>query len=155
MESINFALLSTTQADNWNDLIKDLPGAHALQTHQWGQVKAQFGWQPHYLIWRNPVGDVQAAVLVLQRRVPAQGFGLNLSVMYAPRGPLLDWADEALAKRVLDDLQSFAKGEGAIFIKIDPDLPISLGIPGEEGTILNPAGEAIKADLAKRGWHFR
>ncbi len=154
MESINFALLSTTQADNWNDLIKDLPGAHALQTHQWGQVKAQFGWQPHYLIWRNPVGDVQAAVLVLQRRVPAQGFGLNLSVMYAPRGPLLDWADEALAKRVLDDLQSFAKGEGAIFIKIDPDLPISLGIPGEEGTILNPAGEAIKADLAKRGWHF-
>ena len=154
MNNLIFKRLSTTEETNWNDLIRDLPGAHALQTAQWGQVKAGFGWLPHHLVWRNSFGDVHAAVLVLQRRVPARGFGLNLSVMYAPRGPLLDWSDEALANRVLDDLETFAKHEGAIFIKIDPDLPILYGIPGEEGAMKNPAGEAIKATLAKRGWRF-
>ena len=154
MESVIFNKLSSAEESKWNDMIKALPGAHALQTQQWGQVKTQFGWQPHHLVWCNPFGDVMAAALVLQRQVPARGFGLNLSVMYAPRGPLLDWSDEALAKRVLDDLENFAKEEGAIFIKIDPDLPIHYGIPGEDDAITNPAGEAIKNAIAKRGWRF-
>jgi len=154
MANINFEKINSVDVANWNELIRNLPGAHAFQTTQWGQVKSQFGWQPHHLVWRNPMGNVSAAVLVLQRRVLARGFGLNLSVMYAPRGPLLYWSDEELAIRVLDDLENFAKNEGAIFLKIDPDLPIQFGIPGKENTKIYPAGEAIKTNLARRGWRF-
>jgi lipid II:glycine glycyltransferase (peptidoglycan interpeptide bridge formation enzyme) len=32
----------------------------------------------------------------------------------------MDWTNESLRKRVLDDLQSFAKKQGAIFLKLDP-----------------------------------
>ncbi len=37
------------QPSDWNDLIVNLENAHALQTWQWGQVKAQVGWQAHPL----------------------------------------------------------------------------------------------------------
>ena len=37
-------------AEQWNAAIADLPGAHILQTWEWGRVKSEFGWQPHYLL---------------------------------------------------------------------------------------------------------
>ena len=39
--------------NEWNDLIAQLPEAHLLQTYEWGQVKARYGWQPLYLVWRR------------------------------------------------------------------------------------------------------
>jgi hypothetical protein len=33
------------------------------------------------------------------------------------------------ARRVLDDLQSFAKKQGAIFLKLDPDVVLGRGVP--------------------------
>ena len=147
-------VLEIKSAQEWNEKIKDLPGAHALQTWQWGQVKSKFGWQPYHLEWRNDSEQLSAAALLLQRTVRPAGLPLGLSVMYAPRGPLLDWSDKPLAKRVLDDLQDFAKHQGAIFLKIDPDLPIGYGIPGEESEESNPVGENIQNDLINRGWVF-
>src|SRR5512145_1234422 len=120
---------------DWNDLIAPLPGAHLLQTSQWAQVKAQYGWCAFYLVWDVPDRAccvmreqdiphhasriVSAACLVLQRAIPIGGFAARLSVMYAPKGPLLDWADVPLRRRVLGDLGEFARRQGAIFIKID------------------------------------
>ncbi|MDY6846908.1 MAG: peptidoglycan bridge formation glycyltransferase FemA/FemB family protein [Chloroflexota bacterium] len=141
-------------SQGWNETIKNLPGAHALQTWQWGQVKSRFGWQPHHLLWRNENGEVVASVLVLQRRIDLAGLPIGMSVMYAPRGPLLDWSDAALVKKVLDDLQRFAEQKKVIFLKIDPDLPIGYGIPGDEKDELNPIGEAVKQSLKARDWVF-
>jgi lipid II:glycine glycyltransferase (peptidoglycan interpeptide bridge formation enzyme) len=74
--------------------------------------------------------------------------------MYAPRGPLLDWSDAELASRVMRDLGSFAKREGAIFIKIDPDLPLGWGVTGEETAQDNPFGLEIQKKLTSQGWVF-
>ena len=68
--------------------------------------------------------------MVLKRRIPIRGFAARLNILYIPKGPLMDWSDEPLRKRVLDDLQSFAKRQGAIFLKIDPDVVLGTGIPG-------------------------
>jgi lipid II:glycine glycyltransferase (peptidoglycan interpeptide bridge formation enzyme) len=147
-------LFDPNQASQWNDLIKDLPGAHALQTWEWAQVKSQFGWEAHPLLWRNTKGEVIAAALVLQRWVIKRGFALNISVMYCPRGPLLDWSDDRLVTSVLNDLQNFAKEHKAIFIKIDPDLPIGFGIPDEDDAVVNPSCQNLLKSLEARGWHF-
>jgi lipid II:glycine glycyltransferase (peptidoglycan interpeptide bridge formation enzyme) len=141
-------------AASWNALIKNLPGAHALQTWQWGQVKSKFGWKPHPLIWRNDAGEARAAALVLQRTISLGGFAVRLSVMYIPRGPLLDWSNESLVEQVLNDLQRFARKEGAIFIKIDPDLPVGFGVPGEDKASENPTGTAVLDKLKNNGWTF-
>ncbi|MBG0770875.1 MAG: peptidoglycan bridge formation glycyltransferase FemA/FemB family protein, partial [Anaerolineaceae bacterium] len=122
--------VKVNQPSDWNDLIVHLEGAHALQTWQWGQVKAQVGWQSHPLIWRDDKGTICAGALVLQRTVQTGGFGLKMSVMYIPRGPMLDYINTPLANQVLDDLQAYARQKGAIFLKIDPDLVLAYGSPG-------------------------
>lgn len=140
--------------DQWNTLIEDLPGAHALQTWQWGQVKAQFGWQPVPLTWRDDSGNTCAAALVLLRRVAFKSVSLPLHVMYVPRGPLLDWAQPHLVEQVLEDLEEFARNKRGIFLKIDPDLPLGYGIPGEAGAQDHLPGLAVREALSKRGWVF-
>ena len=99
----------------WNEIISQLPNPHFLQTYEWGQVKAAYGWQPHYLLWDDTgfsvlsdlsalqPSTVKAAALVLKKTVPTRGLAARLCILYAPKGPLLDWGDDALRTRVLDD----------------------------------------------------
>jgi lipid II:glycine glycyltransferase (peptidoglycan interpeptide bridge formation enzyme) len=146
--------LDIQQPADWNDLIVDLPGAHALQTWQWGQVKAQVGWRAHPLVWRDGEDVIQAAALVLQRSIHFGGIKFKMSVMYVPRGPMLDWSDTDLVTQVLDDLQGFARRAGAIFLKIDPALPLGFGVPETDDEQANPTGLAVRQDLIQRGWRF-
>lgn len=141
-------------ADQWNAAIEHLPGAHALQTWQWGQVKARFGWTSHPLVWRDASGDVCAAALLLLRKAAIRGIGLPLTVLYIPRGPLLDWTQEGLVRQVLDDLEVLARDKRAIFLKIDPDLPLGYGIPGEDGDENYQPGLAVQDRLSARDWIF-
>jgi peptidoglycan pentaglycine glycine transferase (the first glycine) len=156
-------------ADNmWNQLISQLPNPHLLQTYEWGQVKAKYGWEPIYLVWDEAgkmkeaggqnlstfVLPVKAAALVLKKNVISRGFAARLSLLYCPKGPLLDWSDEPLRKRVLDDLEQFARQQGAIFLKLDPDVVLGAGIPGTETDQPEPGGEAVRADLSRRGWRY-
>ena len=147
-------LVKITSPKQWDDLIHDLPGVHALQTWEWGLVKAEVGWKAHPLLWRDDKGEACAAALCLQRTVALGGFALRLSVMYIPRGPMLDWVDTDLVHQVLDDLQDFAKSKGAIFLKIDPDLPLGFGLPGSSDDQPNPSGLAVQGELERRGWVF-
>ena len=139
---------------DWNQLIMGLPGAHILQTREWASVKAQTGWDPLPQLWRDAGGQVCAAAVVLRRPLRLGGFAAKLSVLYVPRGPLLDWSDTSLRERVLNDLQALARQQGAIFLKIDPDLPLGTGIPGSPESSDNPLGAALQVDLQRRGWLF-
>jgi len=65
---------------------------------------------------------------------------------------MLDWKDLDLAGHVLDELRSIARKQGAIFIKIDPDLPVGTGLPGSLDECEDPDGKAVMALLQNRGW---
>ncbi len=153
----------------WNSIISELPNPHFLQTYEWGQVKSAYGWSPLYAVWTSDgqfsifsetdhcsltTAHCLAAALILKRQVLNKGFAKRLSVLYAPKGPLLDWTDGPLRKRVLDDLQSFAKKQGAIFLKMDPDVVLGTGIPGGEAEIKNQDGQEIVTGLEHRGWKY-
>ncbi|HNM36317.1 MAG TPA: peptidoglycan bridge formation glycyltransferase FemA/FemB family protein [Anaerolineales bacterium] len=146
----------------WNDLISKLPNPHFLQTYEWGQVKAKYGWVPYYAVWTEDgkwkvESDVNslstfhspivAASLILKRTAFRR-----FSIFYAPKGPLMDWTNESLRKRVLDDLQSFAKKQGAIFLKLDPDVVLGRGVPASVGEVTENSGQAVMSDLRRRGW---
>jgi lipid II:glycine glycyltransferase (peptidoglycan interpeptide bridge formation enzyme) len=138
----------------WNSQIAHLPGAHILQTWEWGKLKEAYGWQMLPKVWQGPDGEIKAAALVLQRTISPGGFAARLRVLYVPRGPLLDWSDQTWRVRVLDDLQFLARKQGAIFIKIDPEVVIARGIPGGAGEQQNENGKTIATELASRGWLF-
>ena len=153
----------------WNQLISNLPNPHFLQTYEWGQVKAKYGWTPYYAVWTSDgkftisqntdnwslnTDGCQAACLILKKQIIRRGFAARLSIFYAPKGPLMDWSNESLRTRVLNDLQAFAKEQGAIFLKIDPDIILGRGIPNSEGNVTENSGQAAKSELMRRGWVY-
>lgn len=153
----------TGSPQSWNDLIASLPLPHLLQTWEWAQVKAKFGWQPMPFVWldNNPPegfkpsrGSVAAAAMILKRSLPVGGFARKMCVFYIPKGPNLDWSNVPLRRRVLDDLQAFARRQGAIFVKLDPDAPLGTGVPGSAEAREDDGGQALRSELARRGWLF-
>lgn len=142
--------LPVTDPAAWDAHIAALPGAHLLQSWAWGEFKARTGWRAQRLSWPTPGENKPggpAAAQVLTRTL-----GRVLKVLYVPKGPLLDWTAAPQRAAVLDALQALARRERAILIKIDPDVPVSLGPPGEERP--QPAGQALQAELTQRGWRF-
>jgi len=138
----------------WNSLIARLPASHLLQTWEWGQVKSRYGWDPLLLTWQENE-EVAAAALVLERKLPVWTPWVRPRVMYVPKGPLLrDWGEQSLRTRVLDDLQELAGARGGIFIKIDPDVRLGRGIPGDSKEREDPLGGEIVSELDDRNWRF-
>ena len=154
--------------NTWNSIISKLPNPHFLQTCEWAQVKAKYGWSPLYSVWDADGGwkvesdpklfstfhPPVAAALILKRQILNNGFAARISILYAPKGPLLDWANESLRNRVLDDLQTFAKKQGAIFLKMDPDIALGMGIPNGENDAIDNGGQAVMSELKRRGWTY-
>jgi lipid II:glycine glycyltransferase (peptidoglycan interpeptide bridge formation enzyme) len=51
-------------------------------------------------------------------------------------------------------LQAYAKRQGAIFVKLDPDVALGTGIPGTETAVEYNGGQALELELKGRGWKF-
>ncbi len=139
---------------DWNSLIKRLPGAHILQTAEWGKVKSVYGWEVIRKTWQDGQGSPAGAALVLRRKIRLAGISLPFCVLYVPRGPMIDWKDGELVSRVLIDLEQLARAEHALQIKIDPEAVLGTGLPeeqvGEETIIAN----GVIDRLSRHGWRY-
>ena len=102
-------------ATEWDSALAHLPHPHLLQCWAWGEFKSKYGWSARRIVWKKNDQSI-AAAQILKRSVGP------LSILYVPRGPILDWNDHDLVQHVLSDLQSIAQKDRAIFIKIDPEL---------------------------------
>jgi peptidoglycan pentaglycine glycine transferase (the first glycine) len=140
--------------EHWDQLIVNLPGAHILQTYEWAEVKQGVGWHPTALIWRGKDKSITATALILTRTVRLLRYGPKISICYSPRGPLLDWHNEELRKEVIKELESFAKLQKALFIKIDPELRIGSGVPSREDALDDEIGLRVLDEIKQTGWQF-
>lgn len=141
----------------WNSLIQQLPSPHLLQTWEWAKFKSAYGWEPIPLasFRRDDTGQiVEAAAMLLKKQILRRGFARRLSILYVPKGPLLDWSNKALRDAVLDDLRNIAIKAGAIFIKMDPDVILGHGVPGSVEAREAENGAQIQRELRQRGWLF-
>lgn len=142
-------------APTWNSLLAELPDPHVLQTWEWAQVKARYGWRPFPTVWHDRDGQLAGAAMILGRSISIRGFAPRLRLMYIPKGPLLrDWSEAGLRGQVLEDLRSLARRQGAIFIKMDPDVRLGIGIPRSSEATEDPLGQDVIADLQARGWRL-
>lgn len=148
------------EPSEWNTLVAGLPNSHLLQSHEWGTLKGNFGWQPGFFYWDNgskadnEVEQVQAATIILKRLLTIRGLEFRVCVLYAPKGPILNWEDVELRQRVISDLEKYARDQHAIFIKIDPDLIMGTGIPGHDPQKEQINGQGVKRELVSRTWVF-
>ncbi len=113
-------LIPIEQSQIFDDFVAQHEKGHFLQTSSWGAVKKTTGWIPRLLLLEEdgvPVGGI----MILKRRIPLPL--LKRSIYYAPRGPVVDVHDEAKCRALFDGVKRMAKADGAIFLKIDPDIP--------------------------------
>ena len=127
--------------------------AHLLQTWEWGLSKKRNGWSTQAMVWDSASGQVNATALLLSRQIKILP-GININVLYCPKGPTLNWADQELVSTVLQDLETYAKKQKAIFLKVDPDVLSGAGIPDTESEQPNASGLAVEAMLKTRNWRF-
>ena len=99
------------EATDWSAIISHNPdGGNVLQGAEFLAVKARSGWKIHHLM----VND--RAVGVMERAIPLFG-----KVWYIPKGPSTTSVDDLSA--LLDELVPYARSQGVMSIKIEPELP--------------------------------
>ena len=136
------------ERERWNASLRSLPYSHVLQTWEWGEFKRETGrWTPQRLAFERN-GQVAAMASLLTRRIGP------LQVMYASKGPVLDYSDIELAGHVLSELERRARRFGVVWLKIDPDVVGAMGLPNSPNDQSNETGRAIMGMLRKRGWRF-
>ncbi len=141
-------------ATDWNRIVISFPSHHILQSWQWGEIKQRFGWQMEPTAWCDRDGNVQAAAMLLVRSLKMSRFDSHLRMIYSPRGPLVNWDDNATCEQVLDTLETIARKQHLISLKIDPELILGWGVPGEIGSYENEKANAIQRQLRERGWQY-
>lgn len=137
------------QPATWNHALASLPRAHALQSWVWGDFKSRWGWSAkrYTLTIAQSSWEPLAAAQVLKRRIPR----LPYSILYVPKGPMLDYGDSDLRQRVFANLEKLARREKALMVKIDPEVVRCWGADQER---VSPTGARVVEELQQRGWLY-
>jgi peptidoglycan pentaglycine glycine transferase (the first glycine) len=139
--------------EQWDEIITHFGQSSILQTWEWGQIKAQFGWKPDYYEKKDAYGNPEAAALILAREQRLSKFGPGIKILYSPHGPLLDWNNFELVKETFENLIKYARDQKASYIKVDPQLTIINGIESDNSKYPKNISK-IKDYLEKSGWKF-
>jgi len=112
-------LLDESRRDEWNEFVRASEYPSIMQSWQWGELKAATGWDP-MIVAVEDAGEIAAGAMILRRPIPHVG----RSLLYAPRGPVLDWSDADLFSRLLGEIREVARDVGGIALKTDPCVPV-------------------------------
>jgi len=117
-----------------------------MQSWEWGRIKASGGdWRPLRLGAFDDSGDLAGSISILVRKLPVIG-----NIYYSPRGPVLsDWNNAALLKSLLQAVRKAALADSAIFLKIDPSVPVEVTAAS---SLIEAAGFQPPADFDEQGF---
>lgn len=130
------------EKDEHDDFVKSSPLVCLLQSSTWGKVKSN--WD-NELIGFYSDDELVGTASVLIKKLP-----LNFSMIYIPRGPILDYSDRTLLKFIIDSLKEYGKSKNALFIKIDPLILRSSFKLGDE-QVINADAEKIIEEIQNLG----
>ena len=126
-----FTLLTESEFENF---ALTHPYGSFHQTVNWGKLKKLNGWD-YFFVGIKEENKVIAATLLLKKKL-----FLKFSILYAPRGFLLDYNNDELLNLFVQEVKLIAKKNNAILVKIDPCLiNVERDIEGDkiEGGISN------------------
>ena len=108
-------LITYPDRETWNEFVASFATSPVLQSFEWGELKAQFGWQPIRLAVFDQ-DKIVAGISILKRNIPY----IKHSIFYAPRGPVVELANRAALDFLLMAVEKEAEKHKAISLKIDP-----------------------------------
>ena len=98
----------------YRDFLNKAKKAHFMQTIQFGNIRKDKNFYPHYVGMKEN-GKLVCTALLLEKKLP-----LNLTYYYVPRGFTINYDNHELLKEFTDNLKKYCKKNKAIFLKIDP-----------------------------------
>ncbi|MGQ7372110.1 aminoacyltransferase [Streptococcus suis] len=129
-------------AEEHDQFVKIHEQVNLLQSSSWAKIKDNWG--------NERLGFYQDDSLVAVASVLIRPLPAGFSMLYIPRGPIMDYSNQDLVQFVLASLKKFGKIKRALFIKFDPALLLKqykIGHEVEE----NPTTLAQLAILHKAG----
>ncbi|NQJ21359.1 aminoacyltransferase [Streptococcus suis] len=131
--------VSTQEHD---DFVKKSDQTNLFQSSSWAKIKDNWG-NERIGFYKN--GQLVASASILIRPLP-----LGFSMLYIPRGPIMDYTNKELVSFVLKTLKKFGKSKRALFVKFDPYILLSHRQINQE-PITNTQAQAIVANLQEAG----
>src|SRR3989338_2405139 len=111
-------IITFPERQRWNKFVANSLYGSILQSYEWGEVKSFFGWKPIRLVLEEN-GKIAAGISILKREIPF----IRHSLFYAPRGPVVDYANKDLLHALQAVIEKEADRHRAISLKIDPEVP--------------------------------
>lgn len=111
---LNAQILAPSRWPEWDAFVEADPVGDLLQTSAWGRLKSHSGWKPHVLAVFEDA-SIAGGGLLLERSLP-----LGRSLIYAPRGPVLDPSRADVLAAFTQGARDFARGRGGLMVKVDP-----------------------------------
>ncbi len=108
-------IITAPEKNLWNDFVAGSAEPSILQSYEWGEFKALFGWKPVRILLEGDRAPA-AGISVLRREAPL----IKHSFFYAPRGPVLDYNNKQLLHDLFERVEKEAERYHAISLKIDP-----------------------------------
>ncbi|MDR0299421.1 MAG: aminoacyltransferase [Streptococcaceae bacterium] len=134
-----------TAPEKHDEFVKSSSQADLLQSSNWAKVKDNWGSEVVSVIDDGNNETILASALVLIKRLPA-GF----TMLYIPRGPIMDYANTQVLSFFFKELKKWAKTKKSLFIKFDPNL-IHASSKFADEAIVNKEVEKYLRDIESIG----
>ena len=129
-------------AEEHDEFVKTSPQTNLLQSSDWAKIKDNWG--------NERLGVYQDHKLVAVASILIQPLPLGFTMLYIPRGPIMDYQNSELVAFMLQSIKTYAKSKRAVFAKFDPSLFLRKRLIGQE-TSDQEATLAIIQSLKKCG----
>lgn len=113
-------------AEEHDEFVKNSPQTNLLQSSDWANIKDNWG--------NERLGIYQDQKLVAVASILIQPLPLGFTMLYIPRGPIMDYQNSQLVAFMLQSIKTYAKSKRAVFAKFDPSLFLRKGLIGQEAT---------------------
>lgn len=111
-------------AEEHDEFVKNSPQTNLLQSSDWAKIKDNWG--------NERLGVYQDDKLVAVASILIQPLPLGFTMLYIPRGPIMDYQNSELVAFMLQSIKTYAKSKRAVFAKFDPSLFLRKGLIGQE-----------------------
>lgn len=101
--------------EEYESFVLNRKGSSFMQDLNWGKVKNN--WK-HEAIYLKENGNIIATMMILIQKLPHT----NVSLMYAPRGPVCDVYDIDLVNKLIKEADPLVKKYNAFALKFDPQI---------------------------------
>ncbi len=104
------------EVEEYNNFVQNRVGTSFMQDLKWADVKDS-SWEKE-AVYIKEDGKIIASMLMLIKKIPHS----NITLVYAPRGPVCDVYDINLVNRVIKEAEPVIKKHNGYVLKFDPQV---------------------------------